>query len=110
MGIAGDSTPITAFGWSTGKDEELQVYWRNKADDVEIVGVRKSRKQPDIPKWIPIDPVVGGLSFNDQFAVTQWGNSKHMRLYYTSSKIPLLELCNDDDAGWVPGANFGADQ
>ena len=109
MGIAGDSTPITAFGWSTGNDEELQVYWRNKADDAEIVGARKSRKQPDIPKWIPIDPVVGGVSFNDQFAVAQWGNSKHMRLYYTSSKIPLLELCNDDDAGWVPGAKFGAE-
>jgi hypothetical protein len=33
-----------------------------------------------------------------------------MRLYYTSNKIPLLELYNDDGAGWVPGAKFGSDQ
>lgn len=109
MGIAGDSTPITAVGWVDGTDEELQVYWRNKADDAEIVGAAKSSKQSGIPKWMPIDPVVGGLSFNDHFAVAHWqrANQTFTRLYYTSNSTSLLELCNDDGAGWVPGAKFG---
>jgi hypothetical protein len=70
----------------------VQVYWRNKTDDAEIVGAKKSSKQSDFSQWMPITPIIGGLSFNDQFAVAQWDNSKHMRLYYTSDKTSLLEV------------------
>jgi len=44
MGIAGDSTPITAFGWNDGDVQEMQVYWRNKIAEAEIVGAKKSSK------------------------------------------------------------------
>ncbi|KAF8803026.1 hypothetical protein BYT27DRAFT_7341110 [Phlegmacium glaucopus] len=112
MGIAGDSTPITAFNWSDGKDQHMQVYWRNKAFDAEIVGASKSG---ELSEWKPItDPVIGGLTFDDQFAIAQWGNTNNMRFYYTDVKTPtlvrLLELCNDGAAGWVPGAKFGGDE
>jgi len=115
MGKAGDTTPITAFNFFDGKNQKLQVYWRNKDYDAELVG---ASRYPDSyggrEKWRPIDdPIIKGLSFDwdDQFAIAQWGNTEHMRFYYTDKeKNPhaLFELCNDG-AGWVPGAKFGGD-
>jgi hypothetical protein len=111
LGTGGDSTALTAFCWNNGDAQDMHVYWRNDIDNAQIVGAKKYSSQSDIPKWMPIGPIVGGLSFDDQFAVAQWGDSKHMRLYYATSsdKFPLYELRNDDGAGWVPGAKFGGD-
>ena len=109
MGEAGDATPITAFGWSDGVTQEVRVYWRNKLNQdnmAEIVGARKV----DFESWKPIGPVVGGILFDHKFAVTQWDNSKHIRLYYQTARGAVFELCNDNGAGWFPGAKFGGDR
>lgn len=114
MGIGAGGTTITAFGWNDGDVFEMRVYWLNdKITDAEIVGAKKSGSPTMLEPWKPISAVTKGRQ-EDPFAVAQWDHSKHMRFYYYSYnghyETFVLELCNDDDAGWVPGAKIGGNK
>ena len=77
---------------------QIQVYWRNLQD--EIVANKY------IGSWGPVARVLGGTRSGFQFALLQWKQGKHIRLYYQSWHANVvLEHCSDNGGKtWFKGS------
>lgn len=96
FGVAPGCSPISAFGYGANDGStQLHVYWRNLQD--EIVGTKNTTS------WGSTNKVLSGLRPGAQFAAAQWGDGKHLRLYYQNIDDSVLEVCSDGES-WFDGA------
>ena len=86
-------TPISdiVFG-----NAALQVFWRDSSDNTVF--------NKDASTWgSPM--TIGAIPAGYEFAVAQWGDGVHLRIYYQDFAGIVRELCSDNSASsWFTGA------
>ena len=79
---------------------EVHAFWRNHKGEVDT--------SKHAGSWGPIAKVDGIAASEFQFALVQYSDGKHFRLYHQNNAGVVREHCSDDRGRtWSPGYKWG---